>query len=126
MTDLEGTGSQLRRRFRDLEPAELDASPNKAFAEYISAAPVTPLGHFEVTVGTIPVGLPSIPLAAKRVVLYSVTADITFTDVFGDSPSSTHGMPIPLATHFVYDTDPDANFLLWAASNTVVRVAYYG
>lgn len=126
MPDLEGTGAQTRRRFRDLEPFESDLSPNKAFAEYVSAAPATPMGHFEVTVGTSPVGLPSIPEDCRRAVLYSIDEDFTYTDTEGDTPSSSHGMIIPAGSHFIYDTDPDEHFLMWAASNTVVRVAYYG
>lgn len=119
-------GTAIRGRWRDLEPSANDLDPNKAFAQYVSAAPVTPLGHTEVTVGTTPVVLPSIPANARRVVLYSVTNSISFTDVSGDAPSSTHGMIIPLETIFIYDTDPDENFKMWAAANTVVRVAYYG
>ena len=118
-------GTPIRGRWRDLEPGTSDADPNKAHAPYMSLAPVTPLGHNKVTVGTTPVGLPSIPAGAKRVVLFSVTEDFTYRDD-GGSPSSTDGMPIPAGTHFIYDTDPDENFLMWAASDTEVRVAYYG
>jgi hypothetical protein len=125
--DREGivAGSGIRGRWRDLEPSAVEADPNKAFAPYMSLAPVTPLGHNKVTVGTTPVGLPNIPEGAKRVVLYSMTNLFVYRDD-GVSPSSTDGMPIPAETHFIYDTDPDENFLMWAASDTVVRVAYYG
>lgn len=125
MPDKELTQGFIRSRFRDLEPFNTTDSDNKAFAQYFSAAPVTPLGHFEQTVTTSPVGLPSIPAEARRVVLQGVTAGFTYTDD-GTNPSATHGMPIPADTVFVYDTVPDANFKMWSASSVVVRVAYYG
>ena len=126
MADKEIIEQNLRSRFRDLEPGASDLDPNKAFARYVSLDPTTPLGHEEVTVGTTPVGLPAIPANAKRAVLYSVSEPFTYTDLEGDSPSSSHGMIIPAGTHFIYDTDPDEFFKMWAATNTVVRIAYYG
>lgn len=125
MTDYEKIEGGVRARFRDLEPAAPDADPNKAFAQYISAAPVTPLGHEELTVDTNPAQLPNIPANCKRVVLHAVLNPITYTDD-GSSPSSTHGMIIPGDTVFIYDTEPSDQFLMWAASNTNVRIAYYG
>src|SRR5688572_10796077 len=117
MADLEANEGYIRARYRDL---------GGAHAKYVSAAPVTPLGHAEVSVSTSAVGLPSIPADCRRVVLFAVANPVTFTDTAGDSPSATHGMIIPADTVFVYDTDPDENFKLWAASSTVCRVAYYG
>jgi len=126
MADKELDRGFVRHRFRDLEPATGETDPNKAYAEYVSAAPATPLLHTEVTASTTPVQLPTIPANARRVILYAVTNPVTFTDVASDSPSSSHGMIIPADTVYIYDTDPDTNFLLWAASATVVRIAYYG
>ena len=124
MPDREITEGFMRSRFRDLEPASTDEL-NKAYARYVSLAPATPLGHFETTVGTTPSGLPSLPADARRAVIYSLVNDLVYTDD-GTDPSASHGMPIPAEVHFIYDTDPDENFLLWAASATEVRVAYYG
>lgn len=127
MPDLEkqlGT-TGLRGRFRELDPLDPEGDPNKAYAEYVSLAPVTPLGHFEVTVSTTPTGLPSMPDSARRVVLYSITESFTYTDD-GTPPSATHGLPIPAETHFIYDTDPSDDFQMWAAADTEIRVAYYG
>ena len=116
MSDYEQNEGYIRKRFRNLDGA---------YAEYISAAPVRALGHFELTVGTTPVGLPSVPADAKRVVIYAFTNALTFTDD-GTNPSASHGMPIPADTHFVYDTDPSDAFKMRAASSADVRVAYYG
>lgn len=125
MPDKEANEGYLRYRYRDLEPGSTDLD-NKAYARYISAAPVTPLGHFELAVSSTPVGLPSIPADAKRVVLCAPgTVGFTYTDD-GTAPSATHGMPIPGDMVFIYDSDPDANFRLWAASSVDVRIAYYG
>lgn len=126
MADKEHLEGNIRSRFRDLEPGVPDADPNKAYARYISAAPVTPLGHTEIAVGTSPVALSGIPAGAKRLVLYSPDYAVTFTDVTGDSPSSTHGMIIPSATVFVYDSEPTTDFKLRSDSSTSVRLAYYG
>lgn len=125
MADTEGTGAQIRRRFRDLEPNESDSSPNKAFAEYVSLGSATPMGHFELTADTTPVGLPSLPPNCKRAVLYAVDNSFVYTDD-GTPPSATHGMPIPAEIHFIYDTDPDENFLVYSALGTEIRIAYYG
>lgn len=125
MPDYEGTGSQVRRRFRDLEPLAPAGDPNRAIAEYVSLAPATPLGHEEVTVDTTAVGLPNIPEDCRRVVLYSLDEEFVYCDD-GTDPDATHGMPIPSLTHFIYDTDPDENFKMWAAAATEIRIAYYG
>lgn len=122
--DKEVQEGYFRQKFRDLEPFESDES-QKAFARYISAAPVTPLGHEEVTVGASPTPLPSVPAEARRVVLRPISNPITFCDD-GSNPSASHGMIVDADSVFIYDTDPDENFLLWAASNTEVRIAYYG
>lgn len=122
--DREFNEGPLRSRARDLEPLSPDGD-NKAYARYISAAPVTPLGHFEVSVSTSPSPLPSIPPEARRVVIYAVGNDLTFTDD-GTDPSSSHGMIVPADTTYIYDTDPTEDFLMWCSSATDVRVAYYG
>lgn len=123
MADLEGTGAQTRRRFRDLEPSEgLDG--NKSYAEYVSLARATPLGHTETTIGTSPSSLPSLPTTTKRVIIYAVGNSFTFTDD-GSTPSSTHGMIVPANMHFFYDNDFASQIQLWAASATEIRIAYY-
>lgn len=118
-------GTPIRGRWRDLEPGSADADPNKAFAPYMSLAPATPLGHFEATISSIVSGLPSLPEGCKRAVIYAIDNDFVYCDD-GTEPDNTHGMPIPANTHFIYDTDPDENFLMWAATDTEIRVAYYG
>jgi len=125
MTDIEQNEQSIRHRFRDLEPFANQSDPNKAFARYISAAPVTPLGHTELTVDSAGQNLPSPPTNTKRVVIHAVLNPITFCDD-GTSPSSSHGMIIPGDTVFIYDTEPTASFEMWAASATDVRIAYYG
>lgn len=50
---------------------------------------------------------------------------LTYTDD-GTNPSATHGMVIDAGQVFVYDTDPDENFLMWCPAASDVRVAYYG
>jgi hypothetical protein len=118
----------MRGRFRDLEPLNPETS-NKSYALYTSAAPVTPLGHFQVTVGTSAVGLPSIPAEARRVYLTPVGAPINFRDD-GTNPTGSSGYPIPADTHFTYDVEPTATFKMIRASTATsdadVRVAYYG
>ncbi len=122
------TGS-IRSRFRDLDVALPDNHPDKAYAQYVSAAPVTPLGHFQVTVGVTAVSLPSLPAEARRVILTSIGQPINFRDDT-TAPTASTGYPIPADTHFVYDTDPDSNFKMIRAAGATgdadVRVAYYG
>jgi hypothetical protein len=59
------------------------------------------------------------------VVISSQDADLTYVDD-GSTPGATHGMIIPQGVVFVYDTDPDENFLMWCATPSDVRIAYYG
>ncbi len=129
MADYESTisGSSIRGRYRDLEPTVAQNDPNKAFAPYMSLAPVTPLGHFELSVGSGAggTGLPSLPSDAKRVVILSRDAELTYTDD-GSAPSNTHGMIIPQNVRLIYDTDPDSNFKMWCPTASNVRIAYYG
>jgi hypothetical protein len=129
MADVEGTGANLRKRFRDLEPAAVAADPNKAFAEYVSVAPAVPLGHQQVTVTTAAVALPSLPEGTKRVVIRPLSDPINFRDD-GVDPTSTTGMYIFADELFVYDTEPTASFKMIraadAADDVDVRIAYYG
>jgi hypothetical protein len=117
MPDYEQNTGYIRFRYRQLESG--------AFAQYMSLAPVTPMGHYEIAVSTTPVGLPSIPDNCRRVVICSRGAELTYTDD-GSNPSSSHGMVIPEDTVFIYDTDPDENFKMWCPSASDVRIAYYG
>jgi len=96
-----------------------------SYAEYVSLAPATPLGHFTVSVSTSPVGLPGIPANCRRVTLQPVGGDLTFRDD-GGAPDASNGLIIYDGIIFIYDTDPDANFLMWSGAGTVVRGAYYG
>ncbi len=107
----------LRYRYRPLDA--------DAFAQYMSLAPVIPMGHFELTVGTTAVGLPSIPQYSRRAVIVSRTTDLTYTDD-GTDPSVTHGIVIPRNAVFTYDTYPNANFKMWCPTPSDVRIAYYG
>ena len=116
-SDYEQQSGYLRFRYR--------AIGDEVYAQYMSLAPATPMGHDEVSVGTTPVALPDIPVNCRRVVLHSVGQDLTYCDD-GTTPSSTHGMIIPKGIPFIYDTDPDENFLMWCPAASDVRIAYYG
>src|SRR6476469_4123391 len=126
MADLEGTGSGIRKRFRDLEPGNADAN-NKSFAQYVSLGPVTPMGHSEYTVGPSAVPLSSIPLGAHRMHVYNLwTVDVFWTDVNGDTPTASHGFPLKSDAWLLYDNDPSTDFkMLGPAGSADVRVAYY-
>jgi hypothetical protein len=119
--DYEKQSGSIRLRYRYIG----GTGDNAAYAEYMSLAPAIPLGHYEVTVGTSPVTLPSLPTACRRVVIQSINQDLTYTDD-GSNPSSTHGIVIPEMVIFTYDTDPDANFKMWCPASSDVRIAYYG
>ena len=88
-----------------------------------------PLGHFEVSVGTTPESLPSIPpeFNVRRIIIRPIGADIVYTDD-GTTPSSSHGLPILENEVLVYDGQIPANFKMVrrAAVTADVRVAYYG
>lgn len=119
MSDYEQDEGYIRYRYRGL------SGTTNAKARYFSLAPVLPLGHFELTVGTSPVALPTIPPLARRVVIQSLGQDLTYTDD-GTPPSATHGIVIPKTIPFIYDTDPDANFKMWCPAASDTRIAYYG
>lgn len=116
-SDYEQNTGHLRFRYRSIGAG--------VYAQYVSLAPATPMGHTEVSVGTTPEQLPAIPDNCRRVVLLSKDEDLTYTDD-GTTPSGTHGMVIPQGVVFIYDTDPDENFLMWCQSASDVRIAYYG
>lgn len=123
MADLEHTGAQVRRRFRDLEPNSVDQD-NKAYAEYISLGPATPLGHTSMTINSTAQPLPDVPEQAKRAVLYCINSDFTWTDD-GSTPSGSHGMPMHGNAHFIYDTEPVTALQVWAEGDADCRIAYY-
>lgn len=128
MADIEHTGAQVRRRFRDLEPFSND-NDNKAFAEYISAAPVTPLGHIRQSVSNTPEGFDSVPVGTKRVHIYNLSedTDVFFTDFPGDVPSSSLGFPIKANSWFLYDVEPGDDFLMATISGSAsLAIAFYG
>jgi hypothetical protein len=122
--DKERQQGYIRERLRDLEPFE-SSEAEKSYALYVSHARAIPLGHTEITVGTSAVGLPLPAQSVKRTLLYAIGNPLYFCDD-GTDPSSSHGFPIPEDTVFIYDSDTDEDFKLWAASSTEVRVAFYG
>lgn len=128
MPDFELTEGTVRHRYRDLEPLSSDAD-NKAYARYVSTAPVTPLGHHKFTVGGSPVALPGLTPEVRRVYLTSIGQPLEFRDD-GTDPDGSNGYPIPADTHFVYDNDVPSSFRLILASTATgpadVRVCYYG
>lgn len=100
-----------------------------AWAQYVSLAPVVPLGHFQVTVSTAAITLPTIPAEARRVIIRSLGQPINYRDD-GTSPTASTGFPILADEWIVYDTVPTAAFkMIRAASATAdadVRIAFYG
>jgi hypothetical protein len=122
MPDIEKADGYLRRRYRDIDIGA--DSDNKAYAEYVSAAPVTPLGHSSLSLSSSGADLSTAPAEARRAVLVGVGGGFTYTDD-GSTPSSSHGIPIPADVIFIYDSLPFA-VKLWAASAVDLRVAYYG
>jgi hypothetical protein len=104
-------------------------SNNPIWAQYVSLAPVVPLGHFQVTVSSAAVPLPSIPAEARRVVIRSLGQPINFRDD-GTPPTGTSGFPILADEWIIYDTVPTTNFEMISASTATgdadVRISYYG
>lgn len=103
--------------------------PGSAYAQYVSLAPVVALGHFQVTVSSAAVALPSIPAEARRVVIRSLGQPINFRDD-GTDPDGSTGFPILADEWIIYDTVPTANFKMITSSaatgNADVRISYYG
>jgi hypothetical protein len=128
VADKELTQGHVRSRFRDLDIGSNDQD-NKAYAPYVSLAPATPLGHFQLIVSGSPVALPAVPAEARRVFITSIGQPIEFRDD-GVMPDGTNGYPIPADTHFVYDNNIPAAFRLVlsveATGDADVRGAYYG
>ncbi len=129
MPDLEQLTGYIRSRFRDLDIASPVADPNKAYAQYVSLAPATPLLHEQLTVSTIALALPNLPAEARRVYIFSKGQPLNFRDD-GVNPTAGTGYPIPADTHFVYDNTPSSSFKLirdsTATGDADVRIAYYG
>jgi len=115
----------VRMRFRDLDFLSSDEA-NKAYAQYFSAAPVTPLGHQEYSVGASAVPLASIPAGAKRMHVRVLTADIFWTDFPGDTPTLSHGFPIKADEWLLYDSEPTPDFKMVSSAVADVRIAFYG
>ncbi len=126
MADYEGTGAQIRRRFRDLEPFLTDADPNGAFAEYVSLGPATPLGHTRQTFTSSPSSI-LYPQGAKRVQIRNLSTDTTlyFTDIAGQDPSVSLGFPIMPQEWLNYDTEPTSDLKFFAAGSVEVAFAFY-
>lgn len=99
------------------------------YAQYVSLAPVTPLGHFQVTVSSTPLPLPSIPSGARRVAIRSLGQPINFRDD-GTDPDAGNGFPILTDEWLIYDTVPTTAFKMvlgtGATGDADVRIAYYG
>jgi hypothetical protein len=98
-----------------------------SWAPYVSLAPVVPLGHFQLTVSSAALPLPSIPTEARRVVIRSLGAGVNFRDD-GTNPTAGTGFPILADEWIIYDTVPTANFKLIrsGAVDADVRISYYG
>lgn len=126
MADKELTSGSVRHRYRDLEPGANVLEDNRAYAEYTSAAPVTPLGHQEYAVGASVVPLASVPSEARRMHLRAIGATIYWTDVAGDTPSTAHGFPIMDGEWLLYDSVPTTDFKMISSGVADVRIAYYG
>ena len=126
MADTEGTGANLRRRFRDLEPLSGD-NDSKAHAEYVSLAPVTPLGHTRQTINTSPSSIDNLPLGSKRVHIYNLSEDTTvyWTDLDGQTPSVNLGFPIPPGGYQLYDAEPTEDLLFFAPGSAALAFAFY-
>lgn len=128
MTDVEkqvGT-TGLRIRARDIDPLQPDDG-NKAYAEYVSLAPATPLGHVQATVST---GVTSVtpPSGTKRMHLRSLGQPINWKDD-GNSPSSTDGFPLLADEWLNYDNEFTVfkmTLSVDATGDADVRMAFYG
>jgi hypothetical protein len=129
MPDKEHLLGSIRSRYRDIDVALAEDHPEKAYAQYLSLAPATPLGHFQVTVSTVAVGLPSLPAEARKVLIFSKGQPLNFRDD-GTAPTAGTGFPIPSDTVFVYDNDVSSTFQMildsTATGDADVRIAYYG
>lgn len=129
MADKEQLIGFTRFRFRDLEPFVSDLDPNKAFAQYWSAAPVTPLGHLRQSITNTPAPLAPIPSGTKRAHLYNLsdTETIWFTDFAGQEPDASLGFPIRPDSWMLYDIEinSDALFATLGASASLA-IAFYG
>ncbi len=117
----------VRGRFRDLEPLNLETS-NKSYAPYTSAAPVTPLGHLRQTITSAAAPITGGPTGAKRVHIYNLSTDtdVYFTDLNGQTPSSSLGFPIRADSWLLYDSEPSADLLFATISGTAaLAFAFY-
>lgn len=132
MADIEkqiGT-TNLRQRFRDLDPLFTDA--NTAYAEYVSLAPATPLGHLRHTVTSTPVllsDIPSWPTGVKKIDFFNLSedTDIFFTDLAGQTPGAALGFPIPALAWLRYDNDvtPTVFKLATVSGSASLAIATY-
>lgn len=129
MPDKEVTTGYIRTRYRDIDLDLVPAHPEKAYAQYISLAPVTPLGHEQETVSTAAVGLPNLPAETRKVYIFSKGQPLNYRDD-GVAPTAGTGFPIPADTLFVYDNDTNSDFQMIldadATADADVRIAYYG
>lgn len=103
-----------------------DVSENKAYAQYFSLAPTTPLGHAQYTVG-ITVTTITAPAGTKRMHFRSLGAPVNFRDD-GVDPSGSSGFPILADEWLLYDSEV-IDFRVTRASDATtdadVRVAFY-
>ena len=94
-----------------------------------SPLPATALGHAQLTVGATAVSLPDPPARTKRTLIRIVDEPVNWTDVDGEAPTSTTGMPLLPSESLVFDGDPNHFKLIRAAeaiNDADVRIAYYG
>lgn len=121
----------LRVRFRDGDP--LDTNPfAKGYFPYVSLGPVTPLGHVRKTITSSAQSLTDLagfPTGIKQLDIFNLDADnfVYFTDLTGQTPSSSLGFPIPPQAWFRYDNDVvNADFKLWTPATAILAFACYG
>jgi hypothetical protein len=122
-----GVFGGVRGRFRDLDPLT-DANDNTGYALYVSAAPVTPLGHTRQTITTTAAPITGMPTGAKRVHIYNLSTenDVFFTDLDGQTPDATLGFPIKADSWLMYDSEPTDDLLFATTTGTAsVAFAFY-
>lgn len=93
-----------------------------------SDGPNDPLGHAQVTVSSVAVGLPSIPELARRALIRTLGQPLNYRDD-GVNPTDSTGFPLLEDEAYVYNGDmADFKMILSSAAtgDADVRVAYYG
>lgn len=90
--------------------------------------PANALLHEQLTVSTVAVGLPNVPERTRRVLIRVLDQPVNFTDVAGQEPTATFGMPLLKDESLVFDGNPYDFKLIRSSAATGdadVRIAYY-